>query len=91
MTTRGSCLFSGNHQSARFSPTSAPPQVSRALDIDIEELRRRFPTAIEPLMDVRTIHLHLGHAAVINYLSCLQQADLTAGFQENELIEMGVM
>lgn len=91
MTTSGSSLFSGSHQSARFASTSAPSQVSRVQDIDIEDLKRRFPTAIEPLMDERVIHLHLGHAAVINYLDRLRQADLIGGFQANELIEMGVM
>lgn len=91
MTTKGSCLFSGNHQSARFPSTSAQLQVSRVQDINIDELKRRFPTVVEPMMDVRQIHLHLGHAAVINYLAHLQQADLVAGYQESELIEMGVM
>lgn len=57
--------------------------------IDFDDLLLRFPTEIEPMMDVREIHMRLGHKAILQHLKELASRSLDDGFDE-DLAAMGV-
>ena len=53
------------------------------------ELRRTYPTAIEPHMNYQEIHLRLGRAEVIAFVESMAM-DPAVGYSDSELIELGM-